>query len=214
MTPCAALVCGRLMHMAKTARMWGSPEELEAAAQHLFHVACASARPGWAFDDTRALWLGAGGPFAGDAEVHAEMRAKLWQDDEALARGQVVTGYAVVWAQLERQAAREAEAGPWVERLLEEPGLAGTPDRLNMTLFALMGFVAADAARYVGALEVERARVGGHGLRPLCAVGPPGPAVASAAWARRFSSWHRVAEGVEGLAGRLGGGHLGPVAAI
>lgn len=203
MTPVEAALTRRLREMAKSARMWGSPEELEAVGLHFAHVFLRGRDPAWAlprtFDFLRAL----GAPFAADAEAHALMRSGLWREEEALARGQVVQGYAVVWAGLARDEAKEARVGPWVEVLLDAPETAGTPDRLNMVLFALVGFVARDATGYVQALSLERARVGGHPLRPLPVVAPPGPSLAGLSWARDFESWPRVAEGLDRLAQAL-----------
>lgn len=194
---------GRLRHLAKTARMWGSPEELEAAGQHLAHVALALSHPGWRFEDTHGWWSRQGGPFAGDADEHAVMREQLWRDEEARARVQVIAGYAAVWALLDRDPEREAAVGPWLEALLDEPARAGTPDHLNVVLFALMGFIARAPERFVEALAAERVRIGGHGLRPLCVVAPPGPTAASVAWTRNFTSWATVAAGLEQVAARL-----------
>lgn len=199
-------VAARLRHMTKTARMWGSPEELETAAQHLVHVALVARTPGWTFEQTHALWLEVGGPFAGDADEHAAMRSKMWREEEALARVQVIAGFAAVWALLDRDPEREAAVGPWLEVLLDEPGQAGTPDRLNMVLFALMGFIARAPERFVEALAAERERIGGHGLRPLCVVGPQGPTEASVAWTRKFTSWGQVVDGIEAVLARLDAG--------
>lgn len=199
-------IAARLRHMTKTARMWGSPEELETAAEHFVHVALAARSEGWTFEQTHALWAAAGGPFAGDADEHAVMRSKMWREEEALARLQVVSGYATVWSLLERDAEREVAVGPWLETLLDEPGRAGTPDRLNMVLFALMGFIAKAPERFVEALVAERERIGGHGLRPLCVVAPPGPTEAALAWTRKFTSWARVVEGIEVVLARLEAG--------
>lgn len=203
MTDVQAQLAARLRHLVKTARMWGSPEELETAAQHFVHVWLAARTPGWTFDDTHALWTGLGGPFAQDADEHAVMRSKLWKDQEALARVQVVAGFATVWALLDRDPMREAATGPWLETLLDEPGRAGTPDRLNMVLFALMGFVARTPERFVEALVAERERIGGHGLRPLCVVAPPGPTADSVTWTRKFTSWDRVVRGIEAVLNQL-----------
>ncbi|MEW5739390.1 MAG: hypothetical protein AB1938_10715 [Myxococcota bacterium] len=196
-------LAARLEHMVKTARMWGSPEELETAAQHVVHVWLSVRTPGWTFEQTHALWAEAGGPFAQDADEHAVMRSKMWREEEALARMQVVAGFATVWSMLDREPSREAAVGPWLERLLDEPGLAGTPDRLNMVLFTLMGFVARTPERFVEALKGERERIGGHGLRPLCVVAPPGPTEAAVAWTRKFTSWSRVVQGIEAVLARL-----------
>lgn len=205
MSDVQAQVAARLKHMVKTARMWGSPEELETAAQHLVHVWLAARTPGWTFEQTHALWAEAGGPFAQDADEHAVMRSKMWKDDVALARMQVVAGFATVWSLLERDVEREAAVGPWLEALLDDPGRAGTPDRLNMVLFTLMGFVARAPERFVEALMAERERIGGHGLRPLCVVAPPGPTEAAVAWTRKFTSWGRVVQGIEAVVARLEG---------
>jgi hypothetical protein len=194
-----AALAARLEHMVKTARMWGSPEELNTAAQHLVHVWLRLRTAGWTFEATCALWAEAGGPFAQDADEHARMRAKMWRDEVARARAQVVAGFATVWSTLEREAA----AGPWLEALLDDPGRAGTPDRLNMVLFTLMGFVARAPERFVEALVAERERIGGHGQRPLCVVAAPGPTEASVAWASRFTSWGRVVQGLEAVLARM-----------
>lgn len=203
MSPLERALAERLRHMAKTARMWGSPEELETAAQHFVHVWLAARTPGWTFEQTHALWAELGGPFAQDADEHAVMRSKMWREEEEAARVQVVMGFASVWALLERDAERGAAVGPWLETLLDEPARAGTPDRLNMVLFSLMGFVAKAPHRYVEALAAARERIGGHGLRPLCVVAPPGPTEASVAWTRKFTSWERVVRGLEAVLARL-----------
>ena len=85
---------------------------------------------------------------------------------------------------------------PWIEALLDFPEQVGSPDRLNMVLFALMGFVAADPQRYVAALSLERHRIGGHELRALPVVAPPGPTEAALTYTRNFQSWARVTEGI------------------
>lgn len=198
-----AALAERLRHMTKTAKMWGSPEELETAAQHFVHVWLVARTPEWTFEQTYSLWADAGGPFAQDADEHALMRAKMWREEEDVARVQVVAGFASVWALLDRHPEREVAVGPWLETLLDEPTRAGTPDRLNMVLFALMGFVARTPERYVEALAAARERIGGHGLRPLCVVAPPGPTEASVTWTRKFTSWGRVVQGIEAVLVRL-----------
>lgn len=196
-------IAARLRHMIKTARMWGSPEELETVAQHFTHVWLAARTPGWTFEATHALWRDVGAPFAADASEHAVMRAKMWREEELAARAQVIQGFAVVWASLERDPEREASVGPWLEALLDSPEQAGTPDRLNMVLFALMGFVAKEPARYVEALAAERTRIGGHHLRAFHIVGAPGPSEAGLTYGRKFDSWDRVAQGIVAVLERL-----------
>lgn len=186
--------------MVKTARMWGSPEELECAALHLFHVGQQVRTTGVTLDQTFALWTSLGGPFAGDAEEHAVMRSRLWHDQVETARAQVVMGFVSVWAALDRQPEREP-VGRWIEVLLDAPHLAGTPDRLNMTLFSLMGFVARSPNHYVQALNAERFRIGGHELRPLFVVGSPGPSEAALSYGRRFTSWEKVTAGLTAVIG-------------
>lgn len=186
----------RVAELPKTARMWGSPEELECVAQHFTHVLLSVRTPGWTFEQTWERWKALGSPFADDADEHAVMRSKMWGASEAQARVQVVQGFVVVWAGLERQPEREAAFTPWIEALLDGPERAGTPDRLNMVLFALMGFVAANPQRYVQALSLERHRIGGHELRALPVVAPPGPSDAALTYTRNFQSWPRVIEGI------------------
>lgn len=189
-------VIERLRGMTKTARMWGSPEELECVAMHFTHVLLSSRAPGWKLEQTFEKWKALGAPFASDADEHAVMRSKMWGAEEPTARVQVVQGYVVVWAGLSRRGDREAVFAPWIETLIDGPQLAGTPDRLNMTLFALMGFVAADPQAYVQALNLERHRIGGHELRPLPVVAPPGPTDAGVTYTRNFTSWPQVIDGV------------------
>ncbi|PZR04630.1 MAG: hypothetical protein DI536_33890 [Archangium gephyra] len=196
-------VLDRLRGMAKTARMWGSPEELECAAMHFTHVLFSSREAGWRLEQTFEKWKSLGAPFAGDADEHAVMRSKMWGADEAKARVQVVQGYVVVWAGLARRADREAVFTPWIEALIDGPQFAGTPDRLNMTLFALMGFVAADPQAYVHALNLERHRIGGHELRPLPVVAPPGPTDAGVTYTRNFTTWQAVIDGISKLIASL-----------
>jgi hypothetical protein len=203
-SPFEQAVLGRLTGLTKTARMWGSPEELEAVAQHFTHVLFLARTPDWKFEQTFEKWKAVGAPFADDADEHAAMRSKMWGDEPGLARVQVVQGFVVVWAGLERQAEREAVCGPWIEALIDGPQLAGTPDRLNMILFALMGFVAADPQRYVQALNVERHRIGGHELRALPVVAPPGPTDAAHTYTRNFTSWSKVIDGINAVVGSLG----------
>lgn len=190
-------VLARLGHLRKALRMWGSPEELEAVAQHFTHVLLRARSPGWQFEETWALWVREGAPFAKDPEEHAEMRSRLWADHLETARSQVTLAYASVWAALARDAEREHRLGPWIEALLDAPQLAGPPDRLNAILFALIGFVATDPQAYVNHLALERERTGGHPLRPLQVVAPPGPSEAGLSWTRRFTSWDDVANGIE-----------------
>lgn len=189
--------------MTKTARMWGSPEELECAALHFTHVLLLSRDATWTLEMTKAKWASLGGPFARDPEEHLGMREKMYGADEARARAQVVQGFVVVWAALHRHPEREAAVGPWLETLLDGPHLIETPDRLNMTLFALMGFVAAEPQAFVQALNLERHRIGGHELRPLPVVAPPGPTDAGVTYTRDFQSWHRVIEGITAVSAAL-----------
>lgn len=203
MSPFEQAVLARLTGLTKTARMWGSPEELEAVAQHFTHVLFLSRTRDWKFEQTFEKWRAVGCPFADDADEHAAMRSKMWGEETGLARVQVVQGFVVVWAGLERQAEREAICGPWIEALIDGPDLAGTPDRLNMILFALMGFVAADPQKYVQALNVERHRIGGHELRALPVVAPPGPTDAAHTYTRNFTSWPKVIDGINAMVGSL-----------
>lgn len=196
-------LAARLKHAVKTARMWGSPEELEAAGRHFAHVWLATRTPGWRFEQTHALWRALGGPFADDADEHAVMRSRMWAEREADARVQVVSGYLVVWTGLERHPVREAAVGPWLEHLLDFPEEAGTPDLLNMVLFSLMGFVAASPQAYVEALAAERERVGGHPLRPFHIVGARGPSDAGLTYTRNFTTWDRVASGLSQVLAQL-----------
>lgn len=204
MSPLETAIVRRLTELTRTARMWGSPEELECVAMHFSHVLLSSRAEGWTLEQTFERWKSLGGPFAQDAEEHAAMRSKMWGEEVVRARTQVVEGFLVVWTGLQRQPEREAAFGPWIERLLDFPDQAGTPDRLNMTLFALMGFVAADPQAYVAALGLERHRIGGHELRALPVVGPPGPSEAALTYTRNFQSWARVTEGISALVSGLG----------
>ena len=196
-------ILDRLRGMTKTARMWGSPEELECAAMHFTHVLLLSRDAKWTLQQTKEKWSSLGAPFAQDADEHLGMREKMYGTDEALARVQVVQGFVVVWASLARHAERETVVGPWIETLLDGPNLIETPDRLNMTLFALMGFVAAEPQAYVAALNLERHRVGGHELRPLPVVAPSGPTDAGVTYTRNFQSWNRVIDGINSVSASL-----------
>lgn len=199
MSALEAAIVRRLGELSKTARMWGSPEELECVAMHFTHVLFAIRSPGWSFEQTWDRWKAAGAPFAADADEHAAMREKMWGAEEAKAREQVQQAFVVVWTGLARNPERETVFGPWIEALLDTPEHAGTPDRLNMTLFALMGFVAADPRAYVTALNLERHRIGGHELRALPVVAPPGPTEAALTYTRNFQSWQKVIDGLEAV---------------
>jgi hypothetical protein len=129
----------RVTGLKKTAKMWGSPEELEAVAMHFTHVVLSARTAAWSFEKTFEHWKTHGSPFAGDADEHAAMRSKMWATQEEQARVQVVQGFVVVWAGLERHPEREALLGPWIEALIDGPRQAGSPDRLNMVLFAPPG---------------------------------------------------------------------------
>lgn len=113
--------------------------------------------------------------------------------DESTARVQVVQGCVVVCAGLARRAERESVSTPWIESLIDGPG---TLDRLNMTLFALMGFVAADSQGYVHALNVGRHRIGGHELRPFPVVAASGPTDAGVTYTLNFTTWQSVIDGI------------------
>lgn len=176
--------------------MWGSPAELECVALHFSHLFLSHRFPDWEFSRTVQWWKALGAPFAADEVEHAQMRSKMWGEEEDSARAQVVQGAVVVWAALERESEREAACGPWVETLLDEPQLASTPDCLNMTLFALMGFIAAVPQHFVAAWSVERHRVGGDELRPLPVVAPFGPSDAGLTYTRDFKSWSTVTDGI------------------
>lgn len=204
MSSLEAAILRRVADLPKTARMWGSPAELECVALHFTHVLLATRTPGWKLVQTHEHWKAAGAPFAADAEEHAAMREKMWGDDVAKARDQVVQGFLVVWTGLERNREREPSFGPWIEALLDFPQQVATPDRLNMVLFALMGFVAANPQAYVTALNLERHRVGGHELRALPVVAPPGPSEAALTYTRNFQSWPRVVEGITAMVKSLG----------
>ena len=93
----------RVTGLKKTAKMWGSPEELEAVAMHFTHVVLSARTAAWSFEKTFEHWKTHGSPFAGDADEHAAMRSKMWATQEEQARVQVVQGFVVVWAGLERR---------------------------------------------------------------------------------------------------------------
>ncbi|MFT3706430.1 MAG: hypothetical protein QM817_02060 [Archangium sp.] len=196
-------VIDRIAALTRNAKMWGSPEELEAVALHFSHVLLMAREPEWTLEKTFERWKAQGCPFAADADEHAAMRSRMWGTDIEKARVQVVQGFLVVWTGLERNADREALFGTWIEALLDGPQRAGTPDRLNMILFALMGFVAANPQNYVNALNLERQRIGGHELRPLSVVAPSGPTDAGVSWGRNFTSWAKVIEGIDAMVARL-----------
>lgn len=193
-------VIERIAGLTRNATMWGSPEELEAVAVHFSHVLLAAKEPDWTLEKTKDRWKV---PFAGDAEEHAAMRSRMWGTEVELSRVQVVQGFLVVWTGLERNADREALFAPWIEALLDVPQRAGSPDRLNMILFALMGFVAANPQAYVQALNLERQRIGGHELRPLPVVAPRGPTDAGMTWGRNFTTFPKVVEGIAAMVAAL-----------
>lgn len=199
MSPLETAILGRLASLPKTARMWGSPEELECVAIHFSHLLLCTRSAEWTFEQTFERWKALGAPFAQDPDEHAAMRTKMWGAEEETARKQVVEGFLVVWTALQRNPEREAVFGPWIEGLLDFPERAGSPDRLNMVLFALMGFVAADPAQYVAALSLERHRIGGHELRALPIVAPPGPTEAAFTYTVSFKSFPRVLEGISAV---------------
>ncbi len=190
-------LAARLRHMTKTARMWGSPDELEAAAVPLTHLWLTASAPTHRFAQTLELWRQLGGPFAGDVEEHSIMRTRMWRHEESQSRTQVVTGYTAIWVALERDPVRGTAAEGWVDALLREPTLAGTPDRLNVSQFALVGFASAEPTRFIDALTAQRLLIGGHELRPLPIVAPPGPNEASLTYGRNFTTWKQVAAGIE-----------------
>ena len=198
-----ALIAARLRHLSKTATMWGSPEELEAVALHFTHVWLRSRSSEWRFEDTYSLWQKHGAPLAGDADTHAAMRTRLWGEEVETARVQVVTGFITVWSRLKRDPVREHHGGAWVEALLDAPHLAGTPERLNAILFALMGFIAVDPAAYVELLQQERTRIGGHSLRGLHVVAPLGATETALTYGAPFTSWAAVRAGVDAVLGTL-----------
>jgi len=204
-------VLARLLHLRKSARMWASPDELEAVGQHFTHVLLASRVTGWSFEQTQGLWATHGAPFAGDADEHASMRTRLWGEHLETARSQVALGFVSIWAGLDRDPEREPKVTPWLEALLDAPRLAGSPDRLNAVLFALMGFVAKDPQAYVAHLSREREHAGGHSLRPLHVVGPPGPTEAHLTYTRKFTSFSAVAEGIGRVVEALERGTAGPL---
>ncbi len=197
-------VLARLSHVRGALRMWRSPEELEAVAEHFTHVLLSAHRPGWTFEQTHALWMKHGGPFAKDPDEHADMRSRMWGEQLETARSQVTLGFVEIWALLDRDAEREALMTPWIEELLDAPKLAGAPDCLSAVLFSLIGFVARDPQAYVTHLSAERERVGGHPLRPFHIVGPPGPSEAALTYTRKFSSWEAVSTGIERVVKALG----------
>jgi len=205
-----AALLARLTHLTKTYRMWGSPAELEAVAQHFSHTLLASRDPAWTFEQTLALWKELGGPFAGDAGEHAVMRERMYGSHVDQARAQVVQGFVLVWTMLDRQPLYEAKVGRHLEAVLDHPADAGPPDLLNMVLFALMGFVARDPQAYVAALNEQRLRIGGHELRPLHVVAPPGPTEAALTYGRNFTTWDAVVKGVGAVAQHLALGKPAP----
>ncbi|MDP3503208.1 MAG: hypothetical protein Q8S33_22940 [Myxococcales bacterium] len=194
----------RLSHIRGALRMWRSPEELEAVAEHFTHVLLLAQRPGWTFEQTHALWTSLGGPFSRDPDEHADMRSRMWGEQVEVARSQVTLGYVEIWALLDREPEREAVMTPWIEELLDAPTLAGAPDCLNAVLFSLIGFVARDPQAYVTHLSAERERRGGHSLRPFHIVGPHGPSEAALTYTRKFSSWDAVSTGIERVVKALG----------
>ncbi|MBL8914720.1 MAG: hypothetical protein JNM17_28705 [Archangium sp.] len=195
-------VIDRIAALTRNATMWGSPEELEAVAVHFTHVLLTAKEPEWTIEKTLERWKG---PLAGDAEEHEAMRSRMWGAELEKSRVQVVQGFLVVWTGLERNSDREALFGPWIEALLDVPQRAGTPDRLNMILFALMGFVAANPQAYVQALNLERHRIGGHELRPLPVVAPSGPTDAGMTYGRNFKTFPKVIEGIGAMVTTLRG---------
>ncbi len=196
-------VLARLLHVRQSLRMWGSPEELEAVAEHFTHVLLAARTPGWTFEETHTFWTNHGAPFAADAEEHALMRSRLWAEHVDVARTQVRMGYLSIWTALARDPERERCLLPWIERLLDEPSRAGTPDRLNAVLFALIGFVARDPHQYLEQLGQQRSLIGGHALRPFHVVAPPGPSEVHLPYTRAFDSWAKVAEGIASIVAAL-----------
>jgi hypothetical protein len=197
----------RLSHVRTALRMWRSPDELEAVAEHFTHVLCSAKHSGWAFEHTQHLWKRFGGPFARDPEEHADMRSRMWGEHIELARSQVTLGFAEIWALLDREPEREALLTPWIEELLDTPTLAGAPDRLHAVLFSLIGFVARDPNAYVSRLSAERERRGGHSLRPFHIVGPAGPSEAALTYTRTFSSWEAVSQGIAHVVASLSSNH-------
>jgi hypothetical protein len=195
----AQVALQRLRHAHKTGRMYSSPEELDAVGLHLAHSWFLSQTPERPFEETFTWWRALGGPFAGDAEEHAAMRAAMFAEEVVQARSQVVLGFGAVWAELARHGEAEKVLSPHLEALLDEPERIAQPDLLNMVLFALMGLVAEDAQAYVEALGRVREKVGGHPLRPLHIVAPPGPTVAQLTYTRKFTSWDAVLAGLSAV---------------
>ena len=158
MSPLETAIARRLTELKRTARMWGSPEELECVAIHFTHVLLRTRSPEWSFEKTFEHWKSLGGPFADDAEEHANMRAKLWGEQELKARTQVVEGFLVVWTGLDRHRDRVQATGlrpaPWqsdIDRLLRQARIElcllqrcfACPQRLFDRLFDFIKLLAA-----------------------------------------------------------------------
>ena len=190
-------IVSRLKQVLKTARMWGSPAEFEAAVLHLAHVSLSLEEPGATVATTRARWARHFALSDDDVAEHARMRSRFWQTEEETARAQVVQGYVVLWAAAPRHSSREAALTPIIESLIDGPHQAGTPDTLNAALFTLMGFASPDLPKFAQLLAFERQRVGGHDLRPFHIVAAPGPSDAALPYMYQFKDWPRVIEAAQ-----------------
>ncbi len=189
----------RLTHLAKTARMWRSPHELEAVALHVSHALALAHDPTQPFAASQEAF---GGPWAQDELARKRLTLAMWGAQEGLAQAQVVAGSASLWASLERNPEREAVVGPWLEAVLDRPSLVGAPDCTNAVLFALLGFVAANPVAYAEQVSRTRAQLGGDPLRPFHVVAPPGPTEVHLAYTANFTSWDRVRGAIDAAVAR------------
>jgi hypothetical protein len=179
----------RLQSLAKHASMWGSPGELEAVALAFFHAQGVARTPLLSFPESKMAW---GGPFAGDELEHQKMREKLYGSDEALALGQVMAGFAPIFAALALNKIRGPLVHSILEQALEEPQIHGHAEQVHAVIFSLLGFAAEDAADYVQQLKAQRLDIGGHELRPFFVLGPSGASAESLGYQRQFTTFARV----------------------
>jgi hypothetical protein len=169
--------------------MWGSPAELEAVALVFFHLFHRIEKPTWYFTESKLKW---GASVAKDETEHHVMRERLYGTDESLALGQVMSGFAPIFASMKFDTFKSPLVLPVLEEAFEQPQLHGRAEQVHAVIFALMGFASSDAHAFVEELRIQRTEIGGHELRPFFVVAPKGPSSEALGYQRKFTTFGAV----------------------
>jgi len=138
----------QLQFIAERPGMYGNPESAESTSKNITHVLFQIKDSKWIWSLTEQVWqdtasqLGYGIHLVPKHYESVEYRQQKWGSFESTARAQIQVTYSEIWEAICKICTPYKVTSNWVEFILEQPSILGSPDNLDIVLWSLINTAA------------------------------------------------------------------------